>query len=104
MSETGSTDNNELAELQRRLTEIEARNDRVEGEKAWEGSRARKVLIMVLTYLVVVAYSASIGGRDVFLTACVPPVGFLFSTLTFRWLKARWIKRRATKARRQTQG
>lgn len=42
--------------IEDRLAAIEARNGRVEGDKAWETSWTRRVSIMMLTYLVVAAY------------------------------------------------
>ena len=42
--------------IQKRLSAIEQRNERVELDKSWETSFARKVLIAVLTYLVIVLF------------------------------------------------
>ena len=42
-----------LEELAQRVAKIEARNKKVESDKAWEMSLARKLLVAVLTYLVV---------------------------------------------------
>ena len=45
-----------MEDLEKRISEIEKRNKRVEGEKAWETSTLRKVLIIVLTYVFAVLY------------------------------------------------
>ena len=39
-----------LASLGKRITAIEARNKRVEGDKAWETSYARRALLVAFTY------------------------------------------------------
>ena len=39
-----------MEELEKRIDDIEKRNKKVEGDKAWETSTLRKVLIVVLTY------------------------------------------------------
>lgn len=85
----------QVADLRQRLELIEQRNTRVEAEKAWEGSRYRRLLIMAFTYLIVFAYNAAIGVEAPWLTAVVPTTGFLLSTLTFRWIKQHWIARRS---------
>lgn len=79
-------------ELAQRIKEIEERNARVEADKAWETSGARKVLIVALTYFVVVLflYSADIGRP--WINAIVPSLGFFLSTLTLPLVKKKWIK------------
>lgn len=43
--------------LEKEIKDIKERNKRVEKDKAWEVSWTRKICIMILTYIVVVAYS-----------------------------------------------
>lgn len=81
-------------ELLKRIEKLEARNKRVEADKAWEGSWTRKIAIMVLTYLVVVSYLQFVVKIDPWINAVVPVVGFFLSTLTVRLLKSIWIKNR----------
>lgn len=80
--------------LEARLAIIEARNARVEADKAWETSWARKIAIMLLTYGVVLVYLAFVIGIEPWLNALVPVVGFLLSTITIGKLKEAWIARR----------
>jgi hypothetical protein len=47
---------NEIEEIKKELAEIKERNRRVELDKAWETSLARKSLIAVLTCVVVVVF------------------------------------------------
>jgi hypothetical protein len=82
------------SELQQRIEDLEARNARVENNKAWETSWTRRISIMVLTYLVVVAYLAYVVRIDPWINAIVPVIGFLLSTLTVSLVKSIWLKAR----------
>ena len=44
--------NQKIQSLEQKLNKITERNQRVEGDKAWEISWARKLLIFVLTYFI----------------------------------------------------
>lgn len=76
--------------IEERLARIETRNQRVEGDKAWETSWTRRISIMVLTYLVVSAYLYFVVHIDPWINALVPVIGFLLSTLTMSLLKKWW--------------
>ena len=82
--------NNELAELDRRISTIEARNQRVELEKAWEVSLTRKVSILTLTYLVMILVFWSLENKRCALNALVPTLGFFLSTVSLPMVKAWW--------------
>ncbi len=84
----------ELEQLKSRIAALEARNKRVEMDKAWEGSLVRKSVIMFVTYIVVVLFLFAIGSSKPFVDALVPPTGFLLSTLVVGDLKQWWMKRR----------
>lgn len=77
-------------ELLARIEKIEGRNQRVEIDKKWEGSWTRKLVIMLLTYVVVVTYLFVIGNDNPWINALVPPTGFLLSTLAIGRLRAWW--------------
>lgn len=83
--------------LEERIAVIEARNQKVESDKAWETSWTRRVSIATLTYLVVVAYLHFVIKINPWLNALVPVAGFLLSTLTISYLKQLWINRRYQK-------
>ena len=86
-----------LRELGKRVAAIEGRNARVEADKAWETSFARRGALVLFTYLAVGAYLAAIGVRDAWLNAIVPAVAFMLSTLSLPYLKEIWLKiRRAS--------
>ncbi len=81
-------------ELEKRIKDIENRNKRVEGDKAWETSTLRKALIIVLTYIFALLYLRIADTTNPFLGAVVPTVGFLLSTQTLDLIKKKWLSRR----------
>jgi len=83
-----------LQQLDKRVAAIEARNRKVEADKAWETSFARRGALVLFTYLAVGAYLAAIGIRDPWLNAIVPAVAFMLSTLTLPYLKEIWLRNR----------
>ena len=83
-----------LRGLEKRVAAIEGRNARVEADKAWETSLARRGALVVFTYVAVGAYLAAIGVQDAWLNAIVPAVAFMLSTLSLPYLKEFWISRR----------
>ena len=78
-----------------RLEKIEARNKRVELDKAWETSWIRRIAIIFLTYAIVVCYLRFVVHINPWINALVPVIGFLLSTLTVSFLKKLWLARRA---------
>jgi hypothetical protein len=82
-----------IQNLEKRIAQLEARNEKVEADKAWETSWVRKIAIMVLTYLVVVSYLQFVVHIDPWVNAVVPVVGFFLSTLTISVLKKIWLSK-----------
>jgi hypothetical protein len=80
--------------LDERVAKLEARNQRVEADKAWETSWARRLAIMLLTYLTVVCYLRFVVHISPWINALVPVIGFMLSTLTVSRLKKYWLSRR----------
>lgn len=78
--------------IEERLQAIEARNRRVEQDKAWETSWTRRIAIAVLTYGVVVSYLVAIGHDKPLINGLVPPVGFVLSTLVLKSVRNFWEK------------
>lgn len=83
-----------IAELEKRVKDIENRNKRVEGDKAWETSTLRKILIVVLTYIFAVLYLKIADTTNPFFGAVVPCVGFFLSTQTLNIIKKKWLNKR----------
>ena len=79
------------------ISEIEKskkRNRRVELDKKWETCLLRKVCIAILTYIVVIIYSAIVKNIDnVFLSSLVPVIGFTLSTLSLKYVRKFWEKK-----------
>lgn len=86
--------NSDIKELEKRITDIEKRNKRVEGDKAWETSTLRKILIIILTYIFAVLYLKIADTTNPFFGAVVPCVGFYLSTQTLNIIKREWLKKR----------
>jgi di/tricarboxylate transporter len=76
-----------IKELDNKIDSIEKRNKRVEGDKAWETSKIRKVLIVILTYIFAFLYLKIADTTNPFLGAVVPCLGFYLSTLTVNKIK-----------------
>jgi len=76
--------------LEERVEKIESRNNKVEIDKAWEGSWSRKILIAIFTYLSIALYLKYVVGIDPWINAIVPAIGFLLSTLTLPYFKILW--------------
>ena len=75
------------------IEQIKERNKRVELDKLWETSWTRKIPIMVLTYIVVIAYSYIVRNYDnIFLSSLVPVIGFTLSTLSLKFVRKIWEK------------
>lgn len=77
--------------LKKELENIKSRNKRVEADKAWETSWARRILITILTYIVILIFFIMADFPKPFLNAIVPAVAFLLSTLTLALFKKLWI-------------
>ncbi len=82
----------EIEQIKKDLLEIKERNKRVELDKAWETSLARKVIVALLTYVVIVLFFYFARLPKPFVNAIVPATGFLISTLSVAFFKKLWIK------------
>lgn len=80
-----------IQELDKRVSQIEERNKRVETDKKWETSWIRRVILMICTYLAIGFYLNAIRISDPWLNAIVPTLGFFLSTLTLPIIKQYWI-------------
>lgn len=78
--------------LEERIRKIEERNARVEMDKAWEQSYARKALVVIFTYLAIGFYFQYLGIENAWMNAIVPAVAFLLSTLTLPFFKKVWLR------------
>jgi polyferredoxin len=83
-----------LEELQQEVEAIKKRNQRVEADKAWETSWARRVLILFLTYIVIVVFLFFAELPKPFINAIIPAIAFVLSTLSVSLLKNWWLRKR----------
>ena len=82
-----------MKDLEKRVVAIEKRNKKVETDNAWETSWIRRICIMILTYIVVIAYSYVIRKSDnIFLNSLVPVIGFTLSTMSLNLIRKIWEK------------
>lgn len=81
-----------LEQINQEIENLKLRNKKVEADKAWEASLARKALIAILTYLAIVLFFGMAKLPKPFINAIVPTLGFLLSTLSIPLFKKYWIK------------
>ena len=80
-------------DIEKEINDIKERDKKVELNKAWETSWTRRICICILTYIVVVFYSFLIREYDnIFLSSCVPVIGFILSTLSLKVVRKIWEK------------
>lgn len=80
--------------IEQEIEALKARNERVEGDKAWETSKTRMGAVSLITYIGAAFLLQLIGAENIFLGALVPVAGFLLSTLTLPPLKQYWTSKR----------
>jgi len=80
-----------LVHLEQEIAKIKERNRRVESDKAWETSWARRVFISISTYLLVTIFLMVLGVERPFVSAIIPAVAYLISTLSLSILNSWWI-------------
>jgi hypothetical protein len=82
-----------IQNLEKEIELIKQRNLKVEADKAWEISFARRLFIAVSTYIIAGVWLIFVV-HDTFplLKAFVPALGYLLSTLSLTFIKKRWIE------------
>ena len=81
-----------MQDLQKEIQQLKARNKRVEADKARETSTARKIIIMLLTYVVIVLFFYATKLPKPRINAIIPTVGFMLSTLGLHAVKQLRLK------------
>ncbi len=77
--------------MKEEIEAIKERNKKVELDKAWEISTLRRLIIALMTYIIVVIFLLVIKAPNPWLTALIPTIGFILSTLTLPYFKKLWI-------------
>lgn len=83
-----------IMDIEKEINKIQARNIKVEANKAWETSQTRRWSIFLITYVIAVIWLYSIGESGYLLKAFVPALGWLLSTMTLPFIKNIWLKKR----------
>ena len=82
-------------DVEQEIEKIKERNERVELDKAWETSNMRRICICILTYIIVVIYSALINTiSNIWLSSLVPVIGFILSGMSLKVIRKQWEKKR----------
>ena len=85
--------------IKKEFETIRERNRRVELDKAWEVSWARRVLVAVITYVIAGIWLLVIGNTRPWLNAFIPTAGYILSTLSIPFVKSLWVNRRARRSK-----
>jgi hypothetical protein len=80
--------------LEQRIKNIEDRNERVEADKAWETSFARRAILAISSYLVIAIFFIAIDIPNPWLNAIVPALAFIIQQLSMPYFKKWWMKRK----------
>lgn len=70
---------------------LKERNRKVEANKAWETSKTRAFFVALITYFVMILVMHAIRVENPFVSAIIPTLGFLLSTLSVNSIKNFWI-------------
>lgn len=82
-----------IQKLEKEIEIIKARNLKVEADKAWEISWARRLFIAVSTYIIAGIWLVfAVHDSFPLLKAFVPTLGYLLSILSLPVIKEWWIK------------
>ena len=82
-----------IGKLEREVEALQARNRRVEADKAWETSYARVFSIALVTYVAVALVLYIVAVEQYLLAALVPPLAYVLSTLSLPAIKRWWVER-----------
>ena len=83
-----------MEKLEEEVNKIKERNRRVEADKTWETSWTRRIFIGISTYLLISIFLVIIKAEKPFISAIIPAVAYLISTLSLGLLRTWWLKRR----------
>lgn len=81
----------ELDNLKKEIKKIQDRNARVEKDKAWETSWVRRISISIITYILITIFLIIIKVEKPFLSAIIPAIAYLLSTVSIGLLKNWWV-------------
>ncbi len=76
--------------LEARLAALEARNTKVDTNKAWETSLTRRLSIVVITYATASSLLYVLLVPDWYFGALMPVAGYTLSTLSLPYIRQIW--------------
>jgi len=82
-----------IEQLENEINEIKTRNKKVEGDKAWETSWTRRLLVLIFTYIVIVVFFYFANLPNPFANAVVPALAFVISTISIPLFKKWWLNK-----------
>lgn len=74
-------------DIEREIQNIKARNQKVEIDKAWEQSFARRLFLSAATFVIALIWLLMIHDTMPWLKAFVPVLGYVLSTLSLPFIK-----------------
>ncbi len=80
-----------LEALEAEIMKLQARNKRVEADKAWETSLTRRLFISGATYFLIAVFMIVLGVEKPFVSAIIPAIAYLISTASLAALKEVWL-------------
>ena len=78
--------------LEKKVSNLEERNKRVEIDKKWETSWFRRIIIAILTYFVIFLFFVFASLPRPFVNSIVPTAGFVLSTLSLPIFRKVWVR------------
>ncbi|MFA5954791.1 MAG: hypothetical protein WC817_04635 [Patescibacteria group bacterium] len=81
-----------MESIEQQIQQIQERNKRVEVDKAWETSLARKIIVAILTYFIIVLFFTFVDLPKPFVNATIPTLAFILSTFSLPLFKKMWLK------------
>ncbi len=81
-----------IQDLENEIQKIKERNIRVEADKAWELSWARKLVIAGVTYIAIALFLLATNFEHPWEGAIIPTVGFLLANMSIPFFKNLWMK------------
>lgn len=82
--------------IEQRLEALEARNRKVDQNKAWETSFTRRASICTITYFTACLLLYTLMAPDWYFGAIMPVFGYLLSTLSLPYIRHVWQARHKT--------
>jgi hypothetical protein len=82
-----------MEQIEKEIQALKNRNKKVEADKAWETSWTRRLLIVLLTYIVIVVFFYIAELPNPWVNSIVPALAFTLSTLSLGFVKQFWVKK-----------